>query len=344
MGALTENWLGGFRVVDDGRTSVANYIWDTGTLAWVVETASGSGPSSNVNIISSVAIAVTGPLTDAQLRASAVPVSGTFFQATQPVSGTFFQATQPVSLASTTITGSVAVTGPLTDVQLRASAVPVSAASLPLPTGASTETTLAAINTKTPALGQALMAASEPVVIASNQSAIPVNATQVVGSAATRWFAQLSDGTNSPAIKAASTAAATTDPSIVVAVSPNTPIVDISANLVVTATAAANTGVTLTLPAVAGLFHYITRIEISRTATAALAGTATLVLTTTNLPGSLAFSVGNAMVAGGTQRDYEINMSHPLKSSVANTATTIVAPVPGAAVLWRITVFYYTGA
>lgn len=55
-------------------------------------------------------VAVTGPLTDAQLRATAVPVSGTFFQATQPVSlavapttpvtGTFFQTTQPVSVAS----------------------------------------------------------------------------------------------------------------------------------------------------------------------------------------------------------------------------------------------------
>jgi len=45
---------------------------------------------------------------------------------TQPVSGTFWQTTQPVSLASTTITGSVAVTGPLTDTQLRATAVPVS--------------------------------------------------------------------------------------------------------------------------------------------------------------------------------------------------------------------------
>jgi hypothetical protein len=31
-------------------------------------------------------VAVSGPLTDTQLRASAVPVSGTFFQATQPVS------------------------------------------------------------------------------------------------------------------------------------------------------------------------------------------------------------------------------------------------------------------
>lgn len=48
-------------------------------------------------------LSVTGPLTDTQLRASAV-----------------------------------SVTGPLTDAQLRASAVPVSAASLPLPTGAAT--------------------------------------------------------------------------------------------------------------------------------------------------------------------------------------------------------------
>ena len=45
------------------------------------------------------------------------------------VTGAFYQATQPVSLASTTITGSVAITGGLTDTQLRASAVPVSLAS-----------------------------------------------------------------------------------------------------------------------------------------------------------------------------------------------------------------------
>ena len=75
-------------------------------------------------------VAVSGPLTDTQLRATAVPVSGTFWQATQPVSGTvgvsgtvtvdgsavtqpvsdgggsitvdgtFWQATQPVSLAA----------------------------------------------------------------------------------------------------------------------------------------------------------------------------------------------------------------------------------------------------
>jgi len=83
---------------------------------------------------------------------ASIAVTGAFFQATQPVSGTFWQATQPVS-----------------------------AASLPLPTGASTEATLATrladatftgrINT----LGQKAMAASTPVVIASDQSAIPVS-------------------------------------------------------------------------------------------------------------------------------------------------------------------------
>ena len=72
-----------------------------------------------------------------------VPVSGTFWQATQPVSGTFWQATQPVS-----------------------------AASLPLPTGAATESTLSSLSTKFSALGQTTMSASVPVVLASNHSDI----------------------------------------------------------------------------------------------------------------------------------------------------------------------------
>lgn len=94
---------------------------------------------------------VSGPLTNTQLRATAVPVSGTFWQATQPISG------------SVSITGTAAVSGPLTNTELRATAVPVSgtfwqatqpvsASALPLPTGAATETTLAAVNGKLPAL------------------------------------------------------------------------------------------------------------------------------------------------------------------------------------------------
>ena len=48
---------------------------------------------------------------------------------------------------------------------------------MPLPAGAATEVTLAALNAKFGALGQKLMAGSAPVVIASDQSAIPISAT-----------------------------------------------------------------------------------------------------------------------------------------------------------------------
>jgi hypothetical protein len=113
----------------------------------------------------------------------------------------------------------------------------------------------------------------------------------------------------------------------------------------VTVTAAANTIATATLPAGgAGLFHYITYINCMRNATAALAGTATLIHTTTNLPGNPAWSVGNAMAAGGTQIDVDYQPAFPLKCSVANTNTTIVMPAAGLAVLNRVNVGYYLGA
>jgi len=112
----------------------------------------------------------------------------------------------------------------------------------------------------------------------------------------------------------------------------------------VTATAAANTAATATLPAAgAGLFHYITNIHCTRNATAALAGTATLIITSTNLPGTPAWSNGNAMAAGGSQLDLNYTPVTPLKSSVANTNTTIVMPAAGAAVLNRVNVSYYIG-
>ena len=118
----------------------------------------------------------------------------------------------------------------------------------------------------------------------------------------------------------------------------------IPSTLHITATGLANASATATLPAAGiGMFHYITHIGITRNATAALAGTATLIHTTTNLPGSPAWSVGNAMVAGGTQIDVVYEPTTPLKSLVANTATTVVAVAAGAAVLNRVNVSYYVG-
>lgn len=115
----------------------------------------------------------TGGLTDAELRASAVPVSvsGVATAANQTaVIGTdgVAGATTALVVAGQTAGGvvqiletntsghlniadgggSITVDGPLTDAQLRATAVPISAASLPLPTGAATETTLSALSSK----------------------------------------------------------------------------------------------------------------------------------------------------------------------------------------------------
>jgi hypothetical protein len=90
------------------------------------------------------------------------------------------------------VSGSVAVTGPLTDAQLRATPVPVSGsvtanAGTNLNTSAlNLETTQSAMSAKLPAtLGQKTMANSMAVVIASDQSAVPVSGTVSVTGVAT---------------------------------------------------------------------------------------------------------------------------------------------------------------
>jgi len=74
-------------------------------------------------------------------------------------------AANPLPVTGTVgVSGSIAVTGPLTDTQLRASAVPISAPSLPLPTGAATETTAAAISAKLPTLATTVPHNDEPAI------------------------------------------------------------------------------------------------------------------------------------------------------------------------------------
>lgn len=113
----------------------------------------------------------------------------------------------------------------------------------------------------------------------------------------------------------------------------------------VTATAAAGTAITLTIPAPgAGLFHYITYLNVRRATNVAEAAAAPLTITTTNLPGSPIWTVGTAVPLGGQVVDVDLQLSNPLKSSVANTATTIVAPDPGTNAIWRLNAGYYIGA
>lgn len=106
----------------------------------------------------------------------------------------------------------------------------------------------------------------------------------------------------------------------------------------------ANAIATITLPAPgAGFFHYITSISWMRHCTAALVGTGAFNITSTNLPGALKWRVGNAIAVGQHLVDVDFVPATPLKSSVANTATTIVAAAAGAAVLTTGLCTYYIG-
>lgn len=115
-----------------------------------------------------------------------------------------------------------------------------------------------------------------------------------------------------------------------------------SSDLAISVTAAASTALTATLPAPpAGQFHYITSLTILRYAAAALTGSATpSIVTTTNLPGPMSWAFETA-AAIGTSHIRLYTFTSPLKSSVAATATTFVAPVFTNAI-WRINVHYYT--
>lgn len=103
---------------------------------------------------------------------------------------------------------------------------------------------------------------------------------------------------------------------------------------------------TLTVPAGGvGLFHYFTRINIRRYAAAVLTAAATpIVCTSTNLPGTRTFKIqADAAAIGVGNPEPPLEPSNPIRSSVSNTATTIVMPaITG--VLWFAEVDYYLAA
>lgn len=111
--------------------------------------------------------------------------------------------------------------------------------------------------------------------------------------------------------------------------------------LIGTATGASGAAVTLTLASPgAGLRHYITYIRISRIATALLTAAATpVIVTTTNLPGSLAFSIQADAGAQGAIYSIQEDFAYPIASSAQATATTVVCPVT-TGVIWRVTAGY----
>ena len=119
-------------------------------------------------------------------------------------------------------------------------------------------------------------------------------------------------------------------------------VIAFSLELDIEATGAAAAAVTLTLAAPGvGLRHYLTYLRITRFAAALLTAAATPVLaTTTNIPGTLVFSMPAEAAPQGSVFVYQEDFAYPLMTTAQNTATTIVCPVT-TAVIWRVTAGYY---
>ena len=112
----------------------------------------------------------------------------------------------------------------------------------------------------------------------------------------------------------------------------------------VTATGAAAAAVTATIPAVAGLRHYLTRISVLKFNAATLTAAATpVVVTTTNLPGTPALSFPADAAAQGTVSEQFLDFgAHGIAVTAVNTNTTIVCPAT-TNVIWRINATYRLG-
>lgn len=118
-----------------------------------------------------------------------------------------------------------------------------------------------------------------------------------------------------------------------------------ASTLAVTATAAVNAGATATLPAAPGLFHYITSIELVKLySVVGVAAGAGVIVTSTNLPGGLAWTTEQLASAAGTVArpiDRQFG-AQPLRSLAVGTATTFVAPAQ-LQTIWRWNVAYFLG-
>jgi hypothetical protein len=109
-----------------------------------------------------------------------------------------------------------------------------------------------------------------------------------------------------------------------------------------TSTGAASAGVTLSMPTPGvGLRHYLTYLSVNRFAAAALTAFATPVLvTTTNLPGALAFTFPADALAQGQMDRWREDFAYAISSNAQNVATTIVCPAT-TGVIWRVTAGWY---
>jgi len=115
------------------------------------------------------------------------------------------------------------------------------------------------------------------------------------------------------------------------------------ATKVVTDTAAVNTALTLTIPApAAGLYIYLCKLVVQKLyAVIGVADGAGNVITSTNLPGSIAWTTEQVTGAeGSVVKVIDEDYSYAIKSTTAATAVTIVCPQQ-LQTIWRVTATYY---
>lgn len=142
----------------------------------------GAAPPSSATYVGGSVTTAAPSYTNGQMSALSLTTAGLLrvdgSAVTQPISGTitanagtgnFTVVQSTASNLNATVTGTVAAT------QSGTWNINNISGTISLPTGAATESTLSSINTKTPSLGQATMSASVPVVIASNQTVIPIS-------------------------------------------------------------------------------------------------------------------------------------------------------------------------
>lgn len=178
--------------------------------------------------------------------------------------------------------------------------------------------------------------------------------------------AQIGNGTNTAAIKAASVNPVSSDPALVVTLSPNginsngqalsvssAPVVIASDQTSipvtlgtvypttatpVTASATGTTAATTaTLAAVASKTTYLTGFAIRANATAAATGNATV---TGTISGTLNFTQWTAPAASGLG-EIKMEFNPPIPSSAVNTAIAVVSAAPGTAGIVSVTAWGY---
>jgi hypothetical protein len=208
----------------------------TGAATAAKQPALGTAGTASADVLSvqgvasMTALKVDGSAVTQPMSAASLPLpTGAATAAKQPALGTAGSASADVitvqgvaSMTALKVDGS-GVTQPVSGTVTANAGTNLNTSALALETGGN----LATIATRTPALGQALAAASVPVILPSATittltppaaiTGFALDATLTGGTQQTK----ITDGTNVASVKAASTAAAATDKAVVVAVSPN---------------------------------------------------------------------------------------------------------------------------